>query len=560
VLNFAGMNSRILPSLLGLFAATACAACGANQVVSDGSGGNPGGGGDSGGGGNADGGGDSDGGVSPFRLLAPLSTATVSSRRPTLRWTLGDGSDGAHVQICRDRACTVEVTSFDASGASGGPSDDLPAGVSFWHAYPRHAGVTAPTPTATWEFTVGARSAPVDTSWGSALDVNGDGYADAVIGPHLYLGGPKGLASSASITLTNPSGVTFPFQGPGVSVGDVNGDGYADFLVKNPAAAGYDDAAYVFLGSASGLAATPSFTLGGTSFEFVGGSVAGAGDVNGDGYADILLGDPDVGMGMAYLYFGSATGPPTKPDITLTGTSYIAFGYSVAGAGDVNGDGYADIVIGDFDAGLSSGSGVSAYIFLGSASGPGPTPSIGLVSSDDTGAYTSSVACAGDVNGDGYADVLIGSSTGDSTGGAFLYLGSANGPAASPSLIFEAVDSNFGLQVAGVGDVDGDGYADIVIGDASDPFEFGMPVGAVGLGSAFLYLGGLAGPSTTPATTLQNPDTTGGTTPFAASLEAGDVDGDGHSDFITAVLGARQFGYVYLGSAGGLATTPMRLD
>ena len=298
-------------------------------------------------------------------LVAPLSTATVTSRRPTLRWTLASGTDGAHVLICRDRACASPVLSFDAAGKSGAPSADLPSGMLFWRAYGRSNGVTGQLATPTWQFLVGARTAPVDTSSGTTLDVNGDGYADVITGEMLFgdgggapglaqvfQGGPSGLGSSPATTLSAPVDVA-NFGYSVASAGDVNGDGFADVVIGTRVG----ERAYVYLGSATGLASSPAASLVGpdgiqASFGL---PVASAGDVNGDGYADIIVGafngnkppgPTAIGTGRAYVYLGSATGVAANPAVTLTGQATgSGFGWSVASA-DVNGDGYADVIVG----------------------------------------------------------------------------------------------------------------------------------------------------------------------------------------------------------------------
>ena len=169
------------------------------------------------------------------RPIAPLSTATVTARRPTLRWALAAGTDGARVEICRDRACTILITSFDAAGPSGAPAADLPAGVVFWRLHGRAGGSVGTATGPTWEFTVGARTAAVNTSWGTTLDVNGDGYADLVVGAsgvststgraYVYLGSATGLSGTPATSLTGPDGAYSDFGYSVASAGDVNGDG-----------------------------------------------------------------------------------------------------------------------------------------------------------------------------------------------------------------------------------------------------------------------------------------------------------------------------------------------
>jgi FG-GAP-like repeat/FG-GAP repeat len=497
-----------------------------------------------------------------IRLISPLSTATVSSQRPTLHWAVGGDVDGAHVEICRDRACAVQVAAFDASGSSAAPPADLPPGNLFWRAFGRDGSATAQTATPTWEFTVGARSAPVDTSWGSALDVNGDGFADVVVGPRVYLGAVA-PATTASMTLANLDSAGFDnggFAGPAASAGDVNGDGYGDFVVRDNGVPSATVAGVVYLGSASGLPTAPSITLNGQVPNSETGSVAGAGDVNGDGYADIVVGNAEGGTGAdtgaVYLYLGSATGTSPDPAATITGPAGL-FGYSVAGAGDVNGDGYADVVVGDLG---STGDATSvpdafAYVYLGGPNGLSAAPLVGLTKPDGTSLDSTTVASAGDVNGDGYADILVGDPAGE-TGAAYLYLGGPTGPSAIPSVTFAGLDSAFGAALMGVGDVDGDGYGDIVIGDPGRTPGGDLPGTPGNTGVAFVYLGSAMGPSTTASFTLVNPDSTGVTRPFQGAMGVGDVNGDGYADVASSVLGQNPLGYVFLGSGAGVASPP----
>jgi FG-GAP repeat/FG-GAP-like repeat len=497
------------------------------------------------------------------RLIAPLSTATVTSQRPTLRWALAAGTDGAHVQICRDRACGVEVTSFDANGASGAPSANLPAGVLFWRAFGKSAGVTGSQSSPTWEMTVGTRSASVNTSWGTTLDVNGDGYADVIIGAdgtnsttgraYLYLGGAAGLPTSPATTLTGPDGASGAFGVSVASAGDVNGDGYADVIIGAYAVGSDTGRAYLYLGGAAGLSSSPAATLIGADGTggFFGYSVASAGDVNGDGYADVIIGASQASSltGRAYLYLGRAAGLSSSPAATLTGPDGVGgvFGVSVASAGDVNGDGYADVIIGASDVGNNAG---RAYLYAGSAAGLPLSPTATFIGPDGSGAhFGGSVASAGDVNGDGYADVVIGASNANR---AYIYLGAAAGPATSAATTLIGPDGAgglFGVSVASAGDVNGDGYTDVIIGAYAVSSNTGR---------AYLFLGGAAGLATSPGAALTGPDGTGGN--FGDSVaSAGDVNGDGYADVIigAATVSANAGrAYLYGGGSAGLSSSP----
>src|SRR5206468_10899500 len=136
------------------------------------------------------------------------------SHRPMLRWQLAAGTDGAHVEICHDHACTRPIATLDVAGTSVVPTDDLPPGVVFWRLRSRTGGTIATAMSPTWEFTVGARSAPVSTSTGTILDVNGDGYADVAVGDPtvldgrgrvlIFLGSAAGLATTPTMIIPCP--------------------------------------------------------------------------------------------------------------------------------------------------------------------------------------------------------------------------------------------------------------------------------------------------------------------------------------------------------------------
>jgi hypothetical protein len=492
------------------------------------------------------------------RPIAPLSTSTVTSRRPTLRWALASGTDGARVEICRERACTHVVATLDVTGTSAAPTTDLSPGVVFWRLRGRSGSSTGTASSPTWQFSVGARSAAVDTSWGTTLDVNGDGFADVAVGAilasraYVYLGSAAGIPSTPTTTLVGvDSGL---FGAPVASAGDVDGDGFGDLIVGDATYAGRIGRAFVFHGSAFGLAGAPRTTIvgtDGTDAQF-GSSVASAGDVNGDGYADIIVGTAITGAstspGTARVYLGGPSGISTTPATSYVGPDGAGgnFGASVASAGDVNGDGFADIVVGAPDARGELG---RAYVYLGSATGLGTSAAntySGTTSGNDLG-Y--SVAGAGDVNGDGYADLAVG--TGGGTGRTYVYFGSATGLGATAFTVLADPDmgSGFGGPLSGAGDVNGDGFADLLVG--------GPWYGSYG-GRAYVFLGSATGLAASPAARFTGPDGAGAR--FGSSVAgAGDVNGDGLADVVVGAGSANSWtgaAYVYLGSATTLSTIP----
>jgi uncharacterized protein (TIGR03382 family) len=323
------------------------------------------------------------------------------------------------------------------------------------------------------------------------------------------------------------------------SAGDVNGDGYGDVVVGAP---GYtnsqfqEGAAFLYLGSATGLSTTASWTVGSNQAESgFGQRVSSAGDVNGDGYGDVVVGalrydNGETDEGAAFLYLGSAAGLSTTASWTAESNQANAyFGEPVSSAGDVNGDGYGDVVVGArrYDNGETNEG--AAFVYLGSAAGLSTTASWMGESNQVDGGFGSSVASAGDVNGDGYGDVVAGAHTfgnGETgEGAAFVYLGSAAGLSTTASWTAEGnqAEAAFGNSVSSAGDVNGDGYGDVVVGAAG----FNDDAGA-----AFAYLGSAAGLSTVPSWTALGSVADHYFGIYVAS--AGDVDDDGCSEVMVA--------------------------
>jgi hypothetical protein len=157
----------------------------------------------------------------------------------------------------------------------------------------------------------------------------------------------------------------------------------------------------------------------------LGQSVASAGDVNGDGYADLGVGAPsNSSTGKVYVYHGSASGLIASANWSAVGEDIgNIFGFSVATAGDVNGDGFSDLAVGG--PGYNGDTG-KAYVYHGSPSGLSLTPDWSAVGEANGNFFGESVASAGDVNGDGYSDLAVGAPQhNNATGKAYVYNGSA---------------------------------------------------------------------------------------------------------------------------------------
>lgn len=275
-------------------------------------------------------------------------------------------------------------------------------------------------------------------------------------------------------------------------------------------------------------------------------SVSSAGDVNGDGYNDVIIGADlyNSFQGKAFIYFGGPT-MNNYADLILYGeTNLNQFGSSVSTAGDVNGDGYSDVIVGAF---IASGYSGKAYIYYGGASMDGIADVI-MTGSPGSSYLGQSVSTAGDVNNDGFSDVIIGSPGYKSTpyvspeGRADIYFGGVKMDNISDvHMIGEGPNQGFGSSVSTAGDVNGDGFSDVIIGAQNwlNSYDY--------KGRAYIYYGGIA--MDTIADAIITGENNGVHLGNSVST-AGDVNGDGFSDVI---IGAESYGndkgrtYIFFG-------------
>ena len=410
---------------------------------------------------------------------------------------------------------------------------------------------------------------PSGTAWGydglQAWDADGvDVPADFVLAPgglavHIddrqarYPVTVDPVLSSASTTLSVTSGTQL-----GTTVAnlrDINGDGLDDI------AAGSSAGAHVWFGDASSFGGTPDQTLSDSSQPT---SLDAGGDVDGDGEPDLVVGD----IAAFHVYYGDGTGLDTTPDtVSLADGS----GTTLTGGSDFDGDGFSDVAV-------VQGTPQQISVFYGSATGiDGTTHDI--AKDPATSGYTDTIGAA-DVNGDGFDDLIAGAHADTAI---YVHFGSASGISlAADQIIWDTATASFGHSVFGYGDIDGDGYEDVGVGSDSSRVlsvfhgsatglsataaaqlaevsgSYGVHGGAVGdldgdglddiavsghtSSQVFTYLGSSAGITTTHDQLLQG--LSGSHGDMGIDVTGGDIDGDGFRDILS---GSGAYVYVHHG-------------
>ena len=461
----------------------------------------------------------------------------------------------------------------------------------------------------------------------SAGDVNGDGLDDLIVGAqdsdpaagsnagrsYVVFGKTGSNAVDLSAVELGAGGFVINGQSAGdasgfsvASAGDVNGDGLADLIVGAPRVNGVYGSSYVVFGKANGDAVelsavgagTPGFVISAQAVGFFGTSVASAGDVNGDGLDDLIVGAPYTyaaaggNAGRSYVVFGKADSDAVYLSVVELGIGGFVIsgqcssdksGFSVASAGDVNGDGLADLIVGARESDPAAGSNAGrSYVVFGKADGVVVDLSLieagfggfvinGQSANDNSG---TSVASAGDVNGDGLADLIVGANgsdlaTGADAGRSYVVFGKADGDAVELSLIEagsggfvingQGVNSQSGWSVASAGDINGDGLADLIVGA-----KYGIPAAGVSAGRSYVVFGkadsGVVELSAIEAGNggfVINGQCADDASGFSVA-SAGDVNGDGLADLIVGAkygdpAGGSNAGrsYVIFGSTTG---------
>ena len=375
---------------------------------------------------------------------------------------------------------------------------------------------------------------------GDGLDNDCDASTDAACAPSGgYAAADAGFVALGELA-ADEAGTSVVF------LGDADGDGLDDLAIGAPKSddyAGDAGTVYVLTGATTGTITLSDATAStwGTSTTDNAGEVIGApGDVDGDGYADLLIGaekDDAYGSdaGIAWLVLGPFTNGAwdlSSADAELYGPAGGEAGYAVSTAGDQDGDGQADVLVGAHETDDPVSNAGSAHLVLAPSGALAVEDGITLLGEATGDKAGSAVAGGSDLDGDGVDDVLVGAreytSSGSKQGRFYLLFGpvSADMSLADADEIVTGPrqDARLGATLTMTGDVDGDGYPDFAAGAPEDDGA-GDKTGAT-----YLFSGHASGLSLAGATALVQGSSA--KPEFGTAIAAGEVDGDGHADLL----------------------------
>ncbi len=508
----------------------------------------------------------------PARPMAPLSGSALATRRPRFRWKVLRAGARIELTVCRDPACERPLQTLHA-GESAAPGDivevtaaELEPGGYTWRL--RAEGGVGPM----WRFVVRRGATATDRpAEGRLVDFNDDGYADLAAGTsfehkapvRVWPGGPGGLVPGRMWRLHRPRADVREYTHP-IAAGDLDGNGFGDLAIADELS-GF---AFVWPGSARGFYLSPSGpepmrelhappSMDGGMAETTFGLGGDSGDLNGDGFSDLVISDPS--RALTHVYHGGPRGIGAAPDVSIVASGPFqqahlsAFAFGVASVGDTDGDGFGDLAIGER-------TGAIPTLFLGGPEGvevsrscllrfdaPPRVDAGGDAGDAPYARIGAEVAAAGDFNGDGAADITV-TVEDDPRCLAYVVLGHpracrAMGQYGSlPSALFRCLSipqtgSPFVSRAVhvGAGDVDRDGYSDVAV--SSD-----------GRTALVVYFGGPGERFRTQ--TFETPELPG---VRSAAAQADDFNGDGFADVALSLVDDLASGiWVWNGSPSGL--------
>ncbi len=490
--------------------------------------------------------------IAPPRPILPQSVSRVTSQRPSFRWVLPEGTTGARVEVCADRCCVRVIQTLEAEGTTVRPTTALPPGVVYWRMFGRRAGMTGSRASYTWEFEVRRRDTPVDSSWGTIRDFTGDGYDDLLMRADDYnsdgtrslyvvegaLGGPRPPRLIAQLNVV-------PYLGR-AKVGDFNGDGRADIAYYS------SDSEHSVVGVVQSEAAGShrAFSIGFPRAEQIGMSGPTIVDWDGDGYSDLVATAysrpvDDFWGSLLLIYRGSPSGLSARPQsIARMSTRLGPLIYIHGSVSDVDSDGYGDIMIA-YLAGNGRHLGYS-LVFGGEQAAVRSEPLWSTAVPDGLSDGQALLQCVADVDGDGQGDQVV-SLLGSPGFYLFRHASGFDVPSSFMLAPPTAGGADFGFIVEPT-DLNGDGFADLLVRSSSSATEtWGMTGFPFNAGRMYVYFGARDGVFADPIwfDRMRPTDPADNPRAFAATvLSPGDLNGDGFDDAAIGDLSRRACCYV----------------